>query len=507
MKSANSGTKPASRQGRAAKVIASIEDAEHLDGPAFALANAVALPQRIGGTPGQRVQNALHGTWFGHPIHPSLVAIPIGTWTLAVVLDTLASVGAIKGTAIDRTSDILVKAGAVGAVGAALTGLSDWHQTHGRSRRVGLVHAAVNSTALGIQVASIVLRSGGHRIAGRLASAASWGFMFAGSYLGGHLVYRLRQGVDQADRSVVPRGYHPVLPETDLQEDQPCRVEVWDEVERAQIPVVLVRHRGRISAMGARCSHMGGPLDEGWVLNGGLICPWHGSRYDLESGQPLDGPSTCPQPRYHVRVQDGMVEIQREQDPGSTAVTPQEADAARRAEAIPDKTASAPQGRKADEVLFEHHQLLRGLFRRIEAMPADDPERRDILRTLASELEIHEHIEDRIFYPAVQPVSEDVSIAYAEHQALADLLAATLKLSTASPAFEEHIRALHTAVDHHASSEETSMFLEAQRLGDRRLRELGHELETTMEEERTSRFQSAFRHLKISLLESVGKAG
>jgi hemerythrin superfamily protein len=127
------------------------------------------------------------------------------------------------------------------------------------------------------------------------------------------------------------------------------------------------------------------------------------------------------------------------------------------------------------------------------------------MRTLASELEIHEHIEDEIFYPAVRPVSEDIPVAYAEHQQLADLLAATLKLPTSSPEFEEYLRALHKAVDHHASSEEHSMFIEAQRLGERRLRELGDELETMLEEQRTSRFQRAFRELKISLLAQAGR--
>ena len=108
-----------------------------------------------------------------------------------------------------------------------------------------------------------------------------------------------------------------------------------------------------------------------------------------------------------------------------------------------------------------------------------------------------------MFYPAVRPVSEDVAVAHAEHRQLADLLAMTLKLSTASPEFEEHLTALHAAVDHHAGSEERSMFLEAQRLGDARLRELGQTLETMLEEERTSRARRAFRALKISLLEGV----
>jgi nitrite reductase/ring-hydroxylating ferredoxin subunit/uncharacterized membrane protein len=478
-------------------VIGRIEAAEWLDGPAYTLANAVALPQRLAGTPGQRVRNALHGTWYGHPVHPMLVTVPIGTWTLALGLDTLEALGAPQAQGYGRAADIAVQAGAAGAVAAAAAGLVDWQQTHGRSRRIGLAHALVNSTALGLQLTSITLRRRGHRREGRLASAAAWAVMFAGAYLGGHLVYRRRQGVDQADRSVAPRGFAPVLPAAELMEGQPRMVEVWDVVERAHIPVVLVRHRGRIFAMGARCSHMGGPLDEGWLLKGGIVCPWHGSRYDLGTGQPLDGPSTCPQPMYDVRLRNGIIGIRRQQEPGEAAVTPEDIEEAQTEQ---PSAADTPLGREADEVLLEHHELLRRMFRRIEDMSPDDPQRRDLMRTLASELEIHEHIEDAIFYPAVRPVSEDVAIAYAEHQQMADLLAATLKLPTSSPEFEEYLRALHKAVDHHASSEEHSMFIEAQRLGDRRLRELGHKLETMLEEQRTSRFQRAFRELKISLL-------
>jgi len=164
---------------------------------------------------------------------------------------------------------------------------------------------------------------------------------------------------------------------------------------------------------------------------------------------------------------------------------------------------NGPLGKKADEVLFEHHQFLRRMFERIEAMPREDPHRRDLMRTLAGELEIHEHIEDKIFYPAMEPVSEDIPTAHSEHRQLADLLAATLKLNTASLEFDEHVKALHAALNHHAGSEEHSMFQEAQRLGETRLRELGHQMEAMLDDQRTSRFRRTFRELKISLLEGI----
>ncbi len=482
--------------------IGRIEATESLDGPGYTLGKAISRSGQVAGRPSKRLANALHGSPYGHPVHPILVTIPIGTWTLALGLDLLAATGLLRDRGAARAADLALKAGAVGAVAAVATGVADWQHLNGRDRRVGLVHGMVNTTSLGLNLASIVLRGRGRRPAGQWASGAAWACMAVGGYLGGHLVYRRRAAVDHADRSPEPRDFRPVLPFAELAEKRPHRVAVWDEVARQDVGIVLVKQGDRVHAMGARCSHAGGPLDQGWVLGGTLVCPWHGSRYDIETGQPVSGPSTCPQPRYHVRLHDGMVEIKREQEPGDHVVTA-EALARRPVDDGQEAAGDGLSHRTATEVLFEHHEMLRRLFERTLATPGDDPRRHELMRTLASELDIHEVIEDAIFYPAVHPVSEDVDIAYSEHGVLADLLAATVKLPIASLEFGEHLLALQAAFLHHAGSEERSMFVQAQRLSEGRLRELGHELETMLDNERTSRFRRAFRELKISLLEKV----
>ena len=482
------------------RLTGAIEAAERLDAPAYDLANVVSTALQPMGTAAKPIQSALHGTWLGHPLHPLLVTLPIGGWTLAFALDAAETLGLGRDPRTARAADVALAAGSAGAVAAAAAGMADWRQMHGRDRRTGLVHAALNSSALALSLGSLALRRRGRREAGRALSGAGWLAMAAGAYLGGHLVYRRGVGVDQADRSPEPREFTPVIALDELKEGRPRRVAVWDEAARAEVGIALVRHRGRVHAMGSRCSHMGGPLDEGWVQDGGLVCPWHGSRYCLATGRVLDGPSTAPQPRHEVRVREGRVEVRRVPEPGDEALTPRGIEAAREREA----PATPPPGaRKADEVLLEHHNLMRRLFERIRGMDAHDPERRDMMRLLAGELEIHEHVEDEIFYPAVRPVSEDVPVAHAEHQQLADMLAVTLRLGTSSPEFEDKLRALHEAVDHHASSEEDSMFVEAQRLGEPRLREMGAEIEAMLERERESRARSAFRDLKIRLLEGV----
>lgn len=476
----------------AQRAVARIEGARSLDAPSYKIGNAAALPLRLAGGKGQRVRDALHGNWYGHPLHPTLVTVPIGAWTAALAFDLIETFAADKAR-YRHAADLNVAAGCVGAVAAATAGMADWNHTHGKDRRVGLAHAALNTLALGLFGSSLALRRRDRRAGAKLASTLAWGLVLGGAYLGGHLVYRRGIGVDQADRGSEPRDFLPVLPLGELQEDTPRRVEVWDEHARAAVGVVLVRHRGRVHALGSRCSHMGGPLDAGWVLGGGLVCPWHGSRFDLASGHPLDGPSTCPQPRYEVRVRDGIVEIRRPPEPGDETITAPPA----------ERPSYAVDGPTADRVLFEHHELLRRLLDELERAPRHGPERRHLLRVLAGELEMHEQIEDELFYPAVRPVSEEVPQAHAEHRQLADLLAVVLGLDPATPAFEEHLRALRRAVEHHAGAEERSMFREARRLGDARLRELGAALESRLAEFRASRLQRARRELKIRLLEGL----
>ncbi len=478
------------------RLVGRIEAAGRLDGPARLLETAMARPAQVTGKPAQRLGDALHGAWFGHPIHPMLVTLPIGAWTLAVGLDLLAGLGLARPRRAEETARTAIAAGAAGAVAAAATGLADWQHVNGRARRVGLVHAAANGAALALMLGSLALRARGRRGAGQLAGAVGWACMAAGGYLGGHLVYRRRIGVDHADRSPEPREFTAVARLDELHEDRPRRAVLHDAEEAREVPVVLVRHRGRVRAMGARCSHLGGPLDEGWVLDGQLVCPWHGSRYALRSARPTAGPSTCAQPRYEVRLRGGMVEIRREQEPGDPRAIP----GGEGPEPAGDRRGP---GRLADEVLAAHHGLFRELLARIAGMGREDPERRDLLRVLAAELDMHEQVEDHIFYPAAAEVSPDVPVAHSEHRQLTDLLAKTLKLNTASAAFEEHLRALRAAVEHHAGSEERSMFRHARRLGDARLRELGRAIERRLEELRGSQARRLYRDLKIGLLEGA----
>jgi nitrite reductase/ring-hydroxylating ferredoxin subunit len=164
------------------------------------------------GAPGRLLNNLLHGTaLLGHPLHPAVTDIPIGAWSVGVVLDYLAVSGHFVPAA----------AGSVGLLGC--------------------------STA--------------RTIASTSTSAAA---------------IRLLKG-----------ALH--------------RVMVGD------LPALLVRQQGKICAIGAVCSHAGGPLDEGTLEKGRVTCPRHGSIIDVGTGSVKGGPATFGQPQLVIREADGRV--------------------------------------------------------------------------------------------------------------------------------------------------------------------------------------------------------
>jgi nitrite reductase/ring-hydroxylating ferredoxin subunit len=189
-----------------------------------------------------------------------------------------------------------------GALGAAVTGATDWQHTAGDARRSGLVHGLLNASATALYAVSLGQRRRGAREAGRLTAGAGLALALAAAYLGGHLVYRKRLGVDHAPREEWDH-FVAVLPEADLRESSPRRVEVRG------VAVVLVRRAGRTYALADRCAHLGGPLSEGEVDESGIRCPWHGSRFGLDDGRVLEGPSTFPQPCFETRGRDGQIEV------------------------------------------------------------------------------------------------------------------------------------------------------------------------------------------------------
>ncbi|MGH7313121.1 MAG: DUF2231 domain-containing protein, partial [Candidatus Rokuibacteriota bacterium] len=166
--------------------LEAIERQGWLDPVGDRLQEAVARLYQAGGETGRGIRDVLHGTWLGHPLHPVLTDVPLGAWTAALVLDAMDSG---RGRGFSRAADASIGVGLAGAVGAAVTGLTDWHHTSGGARRAGLVHGLLNTTATALYAGSLLLRRRGSRAAGQGLSGAGFLVAIAAAYLGGHLVY------------------------------------------------------------------------------------------------------------------------------------------------------------------------------------------------------------------------------------------------------------------------------------------------------------------------------
>jgi len=259
-----------------------------------------------GGEGGQQVKNFLHGTWLGHPLHPVLTDVPIGAWTTALALDGFAAVNGNSG--FGAAADAAIAIGLVGAVGAAESGATDWSNIDARARKIGLVHGLLNAGATALYATSLLMRRKNKRSAGVGLAMLGFAVSSASAYLGGHLVYGERIGVNHAVVENPLEDFVAVLDESDLKEGKPKRVAVQDT------KVMLVRRNAKIYALAETCSHLGGPLSEGQFVGDTVKCPWHGSTFSVVDGSVVNGPATFSQPCFETRIREGKIEIKSESE-------------------------------------------------------------------------------------------------------------------------------------------------------------------------------------------------
>ncbi len=255
------------------------------------------------------VHDVLTGRWLGHPAHPAIVVAPLAGWFAGTLLDL------VGGPSARRSAQRLVGAGTLAALPAASTGVAEWMTTRKAEERIGAVHATLADSTTVLYATSWLLRRRHHHraaVAAGLAGAAAAG---ATAFLGGHLSYRRGVGVATVAFQSGPQDWEALELDAEPSDNEPVRG-VANGLPYAVVGASTSNGAGRSTphVMEARCSHRGGPLYDGTVVDGCLQCPWHGARFDLETGEVRRGPASAVQPVYDVDVDvDGRLSIRREE--------------------------------------------------------------------------------------------------------------------------------------------------------------------------------------------------
>ncbi|UOY00859.1 Rieske 2Fe-2S domain-containing protein [Blastococcus sp. PRF04-17] len=251
----------------------------------------------------QAVRDVLHGTWLGHPLHPVLVQVPVGSWISAGVLDLVPR--------LRPAATFLIGTGVAAAVPASLSGAADWSEQEVGVRRLGAIHAVANAAALGLYAGSLAARATDRGGLGRVLSYTALGIATGSAAIGGHMSYAQSSGASHAATAAraLSTDWMDLGPLDDFPEGRPTLR--TGKAASTAVPLVAVRRGARVVVLVGACSHLSGPLYEGTVekVRGAdcLVCPWHGSAFDLESGAARRGPAANPQEKLEVRMEAGRV--------------------------------------------------------------------------------------------------------------------------------------------------------------------------------------------------------
>ena len=249
-----------------------------------------------------------------------LIPFPFAFLTGAFLFDVAGRL--LRRPDYSATGRHLTAAGIGSGLLAAVPGIIDYFGVvppKSSAKRRATKHALSNVSALTLFGLGWALRRNGSASGATLAAeGAGVGMMSIGGWLGGTLVYRNQIGVDHRyadagkwkEERLPAAGEQPALPPAD------------DDLGLNQMKLVHVDGRrvavGRTEegtcAFDDRCTHRGGPLSDGVLINGTVQCPWHGSQFDVRTGQVKCGPATDPIATYPTAESSREVRVRVEVD-------------------------------------------------------------------------------------------------------------------------------------------------------------------------------------------------
>ena len=232
-----------------------------------------------------------------HPLHPMMIVYPFAFLTGAFGFSLAAQLA--RKPELRDVSDRLVSSGIVTGLAAAVPGVVDYltvvpPQSSGKERATK--HALLNITGLGLFTASWLLRRNRQRQAvPLLLQGLGSTVMSVAGFLGGTLVYRNQIGVDHryADAGKWQEEERTHAASRALTSSAaPLGLNQMKLVHVDGKRIAVGRSDTGYAAFQDRCTHRGGPLSDGALICGTVQCPWHGSQFDVHTGEVKCGPAT-----------------------------------------------------------------------------------------------------------------------------------------------------------------------------------------------------------------------
>jgi uncharacterized membrane protein/nitrite reductase/ring-hydroxylating ferredoxin subunit len=256
-----------------------------------------------------------------HPIHPMLIAFPIGLLVTSFAFDLIGIWRELP--SLWNAAFYCIIAGLIMATIAAIPGIIDLFSivpknSSGRTR--GYQHGILNGLVMVAFIADAAYRGRpDFRPDSTSLILSACGVVLLGfsGWLGATLVYRNQIGVDHRYanagkyRTVELNDWNqPVCKSSDLSDGQLMLA----QIQGARVAVG--RCSEGIVAFSDHCTHKGGPLSDGALVGCTVQCPWHGSQFDVHSGRVVNGPADERILTYDVvtRGDDVFVFPKREDD-------------------------------------------------------------------------------------------------------------------------------------------------------------------------------------------------
>lgn len=251
-----------------------------------------------------------------HPLHPILVSFPIAFFFGAFASDLIAAFSG--NVSFWQTGLYLETAGIVMGFLAAIPGFIDYLYTvppRSSAKKRAAKHGLLNASQLALFCIALIIRTNenDYKILVIVVEAAGIVIICIAGWMGATLIYRNQIAVD-------PRYAHAGKWKEEYREftKEKIKVASEDELKSDQMKLLHIGERriviGKTDkgyvAFEDACTHRGGSLAGGAMICHTVQCPWHGSQFDVDTGEVKAGPARMKIKTFPLTESNGDIFLQ-----------------------------------------------------------------------------------------------------------------------------------------------------------------------------------------------------